>query len=235
MNFDSVAFDLDGTLYPNYALNLRLIPFVLKDWRFLRALGSAREIIRCGQPGEGGDFYTAQAALMAGILGVDAGIIREKVDTQIYRGWELHFKKIRLFSGVLETLSAFRAAGLKLGLLSDFPPHNKLEYLGIASCWDAALCSEQVGRLKPDSLPFVELAGALDSEPHRILFVGNSFRYDIAGAKKAGMKAALIKRSILSTGASAGGTGFGAKNKNNALQADFVFSGYRQLCNYVLN
>jgi putative hydrolase of the HAD superfamily len=100
--------------------------------------------------------------------------------------------------------------------------------MGIDSFWDAVLCTEHIGSLKPDSAPFAELAKALGVEPGKILYVGNSFRYDVAGAKKAGMSAALIKRSLFSTGA-------GIIGKTAGVQADFVFFDYRQLCDYVLS
>jgi putative hydrolase of the HAD superfamily len=67
--------------------------------------------------------------------------------------------------------------------------------------------------------------------PEEILYVGNSFAYDVVGAKKAGMKAAWITRSFaagrFATHASPAGAGPDVK-------ADFVFSGYRQLRDYVL-
>jgi putative hydrolase of the HAD superfamily len=224
----AVAFDLDGTLYPNYSLNFRLLPFALKNARLLLAFGKARALWHSEAGAAQADFYAEQAALVAKILGQEPGAVMEKIEKRIYRGWEPHFKKIRLYSGVLETLAAFRSAGLKLGLLSDFPPEAKLEYLGIGSHWDAVLCSERVGCLKPESAPFLELAKALGTEPAKILYVGNSFHYDVIGAKKAGMSAALIKRTPFSTGA-------GIIKKKSGLQADFVFYDYRQLCNYVLN
>ena len=243
---EAVAFDLDGTLYPNYSLNGRLIPFALKNLRLLLAFGKARKILHSERngpaqtgsratgpdtgPAGGGraGFYDEQAALVADIVGAEPEIIRDKIENLIYRGWERHFKKIKLYPGVLETLDAFRRAGLKLGLLSDFPPEAKLEYLGIGACWDAVLCSEQIGSLKPKSAPFAELARALDLEPGKILYVGNSFRYDVIGAKKAGMSAALINRTLFSTGA-------GGKGGERGFRADFVFYDYRQLYNYMLS
>jgi putative hydrolase of the HAD superfamily len=228
-NIEAVAFDLDGTLYPNYSLNVKLIPFALKNPRLLLAFGKARKIMHSERTGaEQADFYERQAALVAGIMGEQPDIIRNKIERLIYRGWEPHFRKIKLYSGVLECLEAFRCAGLKLGLLSDFPPGVKLEHLGIDSLWDAVLCSERIGSLKPEGASFTELAKALGIEPGKILYVGNSFCYDVAGAKKAGMSAALIKRSLFSTGA-------GIISKKAGFQADFVFFDYRQLRDYVLS
>ncbi|MDR0583767.1 MAG: HAD family hydrolase [Treponema sp.] len=242
---EAVAFDLDGTLYPNYRLYIRLIPFALKELPLLRALGRARTIIRAGQ--EAGDrtgrcrgalrgeapsaelssgFYDYQAAIIADILRAPPELVKEKTERLIYRGWEPHFKKIRLFPHVKETLAVLRQAGFRLGMLSDFPPETKLACLGIGDCWDAALCSERLGALKPDRRPFDALAGALGLPPERILYVGNSFRYDVEGANRAGMRTALLRGILSETGARSGGCG---------CSPDFTFHDYRQLRDYMLN
>jgi len=219
--FSAVAFDLDGTLYPDSRLFFRLIPFVLKNFRLMRAMGKARSSLR--KSGEyAGDFYQQQARLMAEILEEDAERVKEKTERLIYRGWEPLFKKVRLFPHVRETLDAFRRAGIRLGLLSDFPPLTKLQNINLAGYWDATLCSEQSGRLKPDPLSFLELAQKMGKEPHEILYVGNRVEYDVQGAHAAGMHAALILP-------------WWKKRPDVTGQPFFVFSDYRQLRDYVLH
>jgi putative hydrolase of the HAD superfamily len=228
----AAAFDLDGTLYPNYRLYVRLIPFILREWRLLWAFGKARDHIRKEgeqtSPPLHPDFYDYQSRLIAGMLGAEPALIKAKIERLIYRGWERHFTRVKLFSHAAETLAALRAAGLRLGLLSDFPPETKLAHLGIGDLWDAVLCTEQIGVLKPDRRPFDLLASALDLAPERILYVGNSRRYDVMGAKRAGMKTALITGFISETG---GHTAAG----EDSCSPDFVFHDYRQLLDYVLN
>jgi putative hydrolase of the HAD superfamily len=189
--FSAVAFDLDGTLYPDSRLFLRIIPSVIKNLRLLKAMGKARGKLR-KSGAYAGDFYQQQAQLMAEILGEDAERIKEKTERLIYRGWEPMFKKIRLFPHVRETLDAFRRAGIQMGLLSDFPPLIKLQNIKLTEYWDVMLCSEQSGRLKPDPLSFLELAQKMGKKPHDILYVGNKVEYDVEGAHAAGMHAALI-------------------------------------------
>ena len=225
-----MAFDLDGTLYPNISFNIRLLPFILKEARHLMAFGKARSRLRsdCENAAQKTDepacsFYRKQAVYMSGILGTGPERLEEKNEKLIYRGWEPLFKKVRLFSHVPETLKSLRENGVKLGLLSDFPPLKKIENLGIGGIWDAVLCSEAVGRLKPDPLPFIKLAEALACPPEEILYVGNSFSYDVLGAKKTGMKTAWIRSRTACF--------FPDERKKHA---DFVFFDYRQLCNFVL-
>jgi len=220
--FAAVAFDLDGTLYPNRSLYLRLAPFVLSNARFLRAFNGARNAIRREQEANLSlarpDFYEHQAGLVAKILGKSSGDTMRKIDALMYRGLEPLFSGIRLFPHVRELLRELRAAGTKLGMLSDFPPEAKLENMGLGGIWDAALCSERTGALKPSPIPFNSMADALGVEPARILYVGNSRPYDVSGALRAGMKAALI-----------------SKTSRGNPKADFTFHDYRQLRAFVLN
>jgi putative hydrolase of the HAD superfamily len=226
----AVAFDLDGTLYPNYSLNLRLLPFLLRRWRFMLAFGRARNMIRREQEALEAqaelavqssriDFYDRQAQLAAGQLKAQKEEIREKIDRLIYRGWEPFFLKIKPFPHVREVLEELKAAGMKLGLLSDFPPDTKLEYLGLSGLWDTVLCTESIGALKPAVRPFEELAKALSCAPGQILYVGNSRLYDVWGAKRAGLKSALLNIGLpVITG----------------VKADFTFRSYRKLRNFML-
>ena len=220
--FSAVAFDLDGTLYPNRRLYRKLLPFVAANWRLLMAFGKARWIIRREQEKSPSlirtDFYDYQAALTAEMLNAGADAVKEKIEALMYRGWEPLFSGVRLFPHVRDLLPELRAAGLKLGLLSDFPPEAKLKNMGLAGLWDSVLCSEETGALKPSAHPFLVMAGELGCPPEKILYVGNSRPYDVAGAQRAGMKAALISRRA-----------------SGSPRADFTFQDYRQLRDFVLN
>jgi len=223
----AVAFDLDGTLYPNYSLNIKLIPLILKELPLIIAFGKARGIIRKEQetspvfPVE--DFYQYQASITAKILRLSEKTVREKIERLIYRSWEPLFKKISLFPHTAQCLTALKNEGYKMGLLSDFPPEAKLEHLSLAGYWDAVICSECTGALKPHERPFMELASALDLPLEEILYVGNSLRYDVAGASRVGMKTAWIRSPIaLPVG-------------NKYPSPDFIFNDYRQLHDYMLN
>ena len=222
----AVAFDLDGTLYPNYSLNKKLIPFILKELPFMTAFGRARSIIRKEQeispvfPVD--DFYQYQALIISKILRAPVKTVKDKIERLIYRGWEPFFKEIDLFPHAEQCLAALKNEGYKLGLLSDFPPETKLEYLGIGGNWDAVVCSECTGALKPHERPFMELASAMRVPLEEILYVGNSLRYDVAGAHRIGMKTAWIKSLI-------------AIGRKKYPAPDFIFNDYRQLHDYMLN
>ncbi len=215
MSVKAVAFDIDGTLYPNRSMYFHSLPFYLSHFRKVSAFSRMRREIRDITPVE--DFETLQADL----LSRDMGISREEAGRMIrevfYGKWENIFRRVKPFPGVRDVLLSFREKGLRTAALSDFPVGNKLEYFGLADCWDLVMSSNESGYLKPGREPFLELARRLELEPAEILYVGNNFEYDVMGSRGAGMKAAWIAPSW----------------KRARREADFQFSRYSRLAEYV--
>lgn len=221
---DAIAFDIDGTLYPNRAFYRFLGPFLLKNARFLSDFGKVRETIRIWQekhPGEKhADFFSWQSELMAGYLHCTPEEARRILEEKIYEGWKPLFEKVKPFPYLVESFTAFKNAGLKIGVLSDFLPAQKGDIWGLAPLCDVILGSEETGALKPSPVPFAALSKALGVIPSRILYVGNSLRSDVRGAHEAGMKTAVIKHFFSFC--------------PGKCEADISFFGYRQLTRNVL-
>jgi putative hydrolase of the HAD superfamily len=224
LRFDAVAFDIDGTLYPNYRFYVRAVPSVLAHPLLFWGFVQARNVLHDGREVKSARYYEEQAHLIANSIGKKGHEaitrIRKLVDEKIYNRWNDSFSAIRPYPGVLETLETFRAAGLKLAVLSDFPLGTKLHAMGLedenGTLWDVKLCAEISGGLKPCQAPFHALQKKLDVPAERILYVGNSRHYDAAGASACGMKTALL----------------GGRKK--AKYADFTFKNYGELESWVL-
>jgi putative hydrolase of the HAD superfamily len=224
----AVAFDLDGTLYPNYRLYIRLYPYLMLHPVFFNAFLKVRHDLHTGRnenERQFSSFYDRQAAGMAKLLGKGTEETRQKADRLIYGSWENFFSGIKVFPHLRETLTAFKEAGLRMAVMSDFPPVQKLSLLGLDEFFEMAFSSEETGAVKPSRIPFKYLINSLGLEPDTILYVGNSAFYDVKGAKSAGIKTALIRRGPFSTG---------FVSKRDAGEADFVFRDYRQLREYIL-
>jgi putative hydrolase of the HAD superfamily len=220
----AVAFDIDGTLYPEWRFNLLALPYVLRHIRFFRDYAKVRNAIhKEGRaqfvqgivPKKNVDFFREQAERLASVSGITPSQALEQIETIVYRGLSPLFKKIAPYPFAKETIEAFHSGGLKIGLLSDFPPEQKGDVWGIAPYCDVILGSEKLGALKPSPVVFDALRDALGVEAAEILYVGNNLRADIYGARNAGMKTAWL-------------------SKKSAPEADFCFISYRQLKNYVL-
>jgi len=103
-----------------------------------------------------------------------------------------------VYDDTLAALCLLRESGLKIGVLTDTPygMDRRLverDLTPIAAYIDVTLTSVEVGHRKPAPNGFLALATALDTPPHRMLYVGNEPK-DIQGARAAGMRPILLAR-----------------------------------------
>jgi putative hydrolase of the HAD superfamily len=210
----AVAFDIDGTLYANFRMYLHSLPSFLFHPRLVYHFGKVRKDIRI-RP-HTGEFREAQAKLLSLSMGIPEQRATRLIDQHLYHMWERSFRGIKPLSGVRDTLLFFKGKGLKLAALSDFPVKRKLKFLGLDDLMDHAFCSEETGHLKPHTAPFHHLIRLFELPPEQILYVGNSYRYDIEGAAAAGLL-----------------TGYYNPGKKDKGIADFEFSRYAELRRWV--
>lgn len=217
IDFDAVVFDVDGTLYENRHMYLRSLPFAVRHPRLIAAFSAVRRRIRKLRPID--DFYRLQAELLAEELGKEPQEARRLIDATVYRKWESLLDGIPLSPGVEALLHYLREdTQLKLGVLSDFPIERKLRLIGLENGWDVTLSSEEIGYLKPNPEPFEEVAGRLGTPPERVLYVGNSYRYDVLGSKAIGMLCAHFTRK-----------------QPRESRADLSFGHFRELHGWILS
>ena len=216
----AVAFDIDGTLYPDWKLYLRIIPYFMRNLSFYSRFNRVRKILHRTAPLA--DFYEYQARLLGRMMGISREEAKIHIQTICYDGMMAYFRRIKPYPYVLECIRSFKAAGLKIGILSDFPPEQKGNIWGIRELCDVCIGSEESGALKPSKYPFGILSMKLGVEPGEILYVGNSVKYDVLGSRNAGMKSAYLLKGFKKI--------FNIKEKD----ADISFKNYRQLSDIVL-
>jgi HAD superfamily hydrolase (TIGR01549 family) len=112
---------------------------------------------------------------------------------EITRGWERH-ENFDLYEDVFPTVDALRAAGLRIGLVSnsardvrEFARHHGLDV-------DAGISSFHHGRTKPHASIFRAVLELLEVEPDEAAMVGDTIADDIEGALALGMRAILLDR-----------------------------------------
>ena len=195
----AVVFDIDGTLYPTRRIAKRSLALIAGNLRLFYAFGKARQALRRELPGPA--LRQRQAELVARSLGVDAAEAARRIEQVVYRQWPRCFGRLRPYDGVAETLAALRRMGLRLGVVSDSPfTREKLAALGLHRGWNAVVSADEAGALKPNPEPFLLIARLLDVAPGEVLFVGNSYRRDVIGAHRAGMRAAHFTRRPVRAG-----------------------------------
>lgn len=210
----ALAFDIDGTLYTNAAMYRASAFYVLCHLRLFQAFGRARKLVRQEYPLENLQERTVE--LTARELEWTAERTRKALQKVIYSGWEQRLRSVKLCEGVQELLIWLRRGGIRIAAMSDFPVNGKLPILGLDGYWDVAFSSEETGYLKPRPEPFMRLIKELDLPPNEILYVGNSYEYDVLGAQSAGIPAAHFTCRL------------GCKRPRSS-EAVFTFSRYAEL------
>ncbi|MFD0803319.1 HAD family hydrolase [Streptomonospora algeriensis] len=131
-----------------------------------------------------------------------------------------HFDAGDLYADVRPALAELRAMGLNVVVAGNQPTAAgpSLEAMGLPA--DRIHVSEDWGVAKPDPAFFsrvVEVAGAVPAE---ILYVGDRLDNDVLPAKRAGLRAALLRRGML---------GYLHAGRAEAHEADTVLDGLAEL------
>ncbi len=198
----AVVFDVDGTLYHQgglrRAMALRLArahlfrPVLgLTTLKILRAYRHGQESLR-DAPG-GGDLADAQTRFASQATGVSVTQVRSTV-AQWMEQAPLDLLARFAFPGMQGLVHDLRAAGMKLGVLSDYPADAKLAALGVGDCFDSVLCAQDaaVGVFKPDPRGILVSLERLGIAPSEALYVGDRAEVDAAAALAAGVACAIV-------------------------------------------
>ena len=108
---------------------------------------------------------------------------------------QIRVASIQLYSGVCDLIADLKQT-YRLGLLTNGPTDiqwSKIEQLKIASLFDAIVVAGDVGIYKPDARIFHILLDRLNVNPAEALYVGDSYRMDVVGAKGAGMRSVWVR------------------------------------------
>ncbi|HTO71972.1 MAG TPA: HAD family hydrolase [Myxococcota bacterium] len=184
--------DLDGTLYHaapvKAAMALELAAAGLRVAPLLRRFRAEHERVRA--EAAPADPFARQLAGAALALGVEPATLHGVVEEWMFRrpGKWLRLARRRSF---LAELAAFRAAGGRAALVSDYPARDKLEALGVTALFDTVVaCGEPGGprSMKPSPEGVLSAAARLGVAPALCLVIGDREDADGEAAKRAGMR-----------------------------------------------
>jgi len=102
----------------------------------------------------------------------------------------------RFYDDVKPALGMLEERGLMLGIVSNWDArlHRLLAASGLEKRFDLVLTSADVGRRKPDPLPFQQALERLGIAAHQAIYVGDSYEHDVEGAQGVGLRCMLIDR-----------------------------------------
>ena len=192
-----VAFDVDGTLYRQRPLRLRMgCDMVLhavakRDLNAINVVGAYRRIRECLAAKEVLDFERVLIAETAKATSMSPecvhAIVSEWIETR-----PLRYLRGCLFSGVPQLFAGLQRAGKKIGVFSDYPATEKLAAMGLAV--HHVVVASDVGLLKPHARGLQSLMAAASATPHETLFIGDRADRDGVAGQRAGVRI-LIRSS----------------------------------------
>src|SRR5215813_13442272 len=192
-----VAFDVDGTLYRQGRLRLRMgrdmvLHTVAKS--DLNTIGGISAYRRIRERLAAEEVVNFESVLIAETAKTTSSspervhaIVSEWIETR-----PLRYLKNCLFSGVPQLFAGLQRAGKTIGIFSDYPATEKLAAMGLAA--HHVVAASDIGLLKPHAKGLQSLMAAASASPRETLFIGDRADRDGVAGQRAGVRT-LIRSS----------------------------------------
>lgn len=194
-----VVFDVDGTLYHQRPLRLRMLRDLawhslrhaeLRTLNVLQAYRQGREEL--GER-EVQHFEALLLQQTASAVGQSPAQVQAVVDRWIHQH-PLPYLAACAYPGVAPLWAALRRRGVAIGVLSDYPAHAKLQALGLQADWVASANDADVAVQKPHPRGLQGLMQRAGATPASTVMVGDRADRDGAVAQRAGTHCLLRSR-----------------------------------------
>ncbi len=129
-------------------------------------------------------------------LGVEADEETRQRYAQALDAWFRRPGVIRLYPEVVDVLTALRERGYRLGIVSNWSWNlrERVAQVGLTDFFEVIWASAYAGCGKPHRCIFDQALAQMGLAPEQALYVGDSYRNDVIGARRAGMDAVLLDR-----------------------------------------
>lgn len=198
-NIDLVVFDLDGTLYDQKRLRMRIaVDLVLASLRnrSLRTVDMLRKFRQCREKlaeQTEPDFMHRQFEITAKQCNSSATEIRAVV-TEWMEQRPLSYLAACRYPGTETLFDALRHSGRIIAVFSDYPAREKLKALGLEADIVVSAGDPDVQRLKPNPAGLLRILEATGVAASRTLMIGDRFDRDWAAANGVGIAAIIRAR-----------------------------------------
>jgi putative hydrolase of the HAD superfamily len=142
------------------------------------------------------DAYEAWVRSRLHGLSLECGVAEGDMDAVVGALRDLDRNPMASYPEAAETLSALRAAGVAIGVCSNWgwELDAYLEQVGLLSLIDCTITSARAGSRKPHPGIYARSVEALGIEPQQAIFVGDSWEPDVRGPRRMGMTAVHVWR-----------------------------------------
>ena len=197
-----VVFDMDGTLYRQRQLRLRMARDILlhslvkRDVNLIAVLAKYRRIRERLADEQAIDFERALIAQTAEATASSPDRVRTIVSEWIERR-PLKYLAACRYPGVSQLFAGLRRSGKAIGILSDYPALEKLEALGLTADHIVSAGDDGIGLLKPHPRGLEFLIAATGVKPHETLVIGDRVDRDGLVARRVGAQALIRSSSVI--------------------------------------
>jgi putative hydrolase of the HAD superfamily len=187
-----VVFDVDGTLYDQSRLRIRVLRDLLLDAARRRSAESIkvlriyRRLRESLADAEVADFERVLIAETARLTERSPDRVRAIIDTWIEKR-PLHYLASCRHSGIAELFAGLRRNAKLVGVLSDYPAEAKLAALGLKADYVICAGDPSVGLLKPNPRGLAVLMQAAGVAAQATVLIGDRFERDGAAARRLGV------------------------------------------------
>jgi FMN phosphatase YigB (HAD superfamily) len=199
-NISLVIFDLDGTLYDQRLLRLRMamqmgreLPWSSGGRRKLGIIRVFRNFRESLAESEAEDIADRQYTGVASRLGISADEVREVIGEWLLR------RPLPLLASCREPhieriFALLRQSGRTIAVLSDYPAHDKLKALGLRADIVVAATDLEVNRFKPHPRGLLRVLQLADMAADHCLVIGDRVDRDGECARRGGARFLLKGR-----------------------------------------
>ncbi len=124
------------------------------------------------------------------------GIEDEELNQALSDGYiEISPNQTNIFPYAIETLSELKKDGFNMHIITNGfkeVQHRKLKNCGFTDFFDVIVCSEEIGKNKPEPEVFHHAMQKAGASPSKSVMIGDDFQVDIIGASNAGMRTILF-------------------------------------------
>jgi len=198
-NLRFVVFDVDGTLYRQRPLRVRMARDILfhtllkRDLNVMAVLARYRRIRERLGDEQVVDFERALIAQTAAATASSPDSVRAIVSEWVEQR-PLKYLAACRYPGLSQLFAGLRRSGKSIGILSDYPAEAKLEALGLTADYVVFAGDENIGILKPHPRGLESLIAAAGMKPRETVVIGDRVDRDGLVARRAGAQA-LIRSS----------------------------------------
>ena len=194
---DLVVFDVDGTLYDQSKLRRKMGRMLLANC-LTKGGFSTIQILRSYRKWRE-DLADGEVEAFEGVLTkrlADRYKRSEADISQLVSSWmevkPLPFLRECRFPGVEAVFARIRQAGKRIGILSDYPAHDKLAALGLEADVIVSARDEEVDILKPNPRGLLRIMALAGADAGATVMVGDRAERDGEIGRRAGVRTLLL-------------------------------------------